>query len=160
MGLKSTFKKFFDLDDDLDEVLKETFTQEMDRKPFVATQNPMVHRKPGRRPFVENTAPSNSKQPNVVNLKSVHQPTKVMLIEPMGFDDVQAITDHLKQRRSVVFNLGRVSMGEAKRMIDFLSGAVYAINGHIQKLGPDTFMCAPDHVDIDGVISEAMEKRI
>lgn len=158
MGLKSTFKKFFDLDDDLDEVLKEAFTNQ-NESGFTSSSR-SIQRKPGRRPFVEHKTPAPSSQSNVVNIKSVQQPTKVMLLEPTGFDDVQIITDHLRHRRSVVLNLGRVSMGEAKRMIDFLSGAVYAIDGHIQKLGPDTFMCAPDHVDIDGVISEAMEKRL
>ena len=154
MGLKSTFKKFFDLDDDLDEVLKDAFSKGSGVSQ-IASQSRPTARSVGRKPFVE----TKSQQPNVVNLKSVHQPSKVMLIEPQGFNDVQSMTDHLKHGRPVVFNLHRVSMSEAKRMVDFLSGAVYAIDGNIQKLSPDTFICVPDNVDIDGAISEAMGKK-
>ena len=158
MGLKSTFKKFFDLEDDLDEVLRDAFGREKEQEVRIISQNRTVQRKPGRSPYVDNkTAQAPS---NVVNLKSIQQPTKVMLVEPVGFEDVQTIADHLRHNRSVVFNLQRVNLVDAKRMIDFLSGAVYAIDGHIQKLSPETFMCAPAHVDINGVISEAMEKQL
>ncbi|MDY0408112.1 cell division protein SepF [Virgibacillus soli] len=46
-------------------------------------------------------------------------------------------------RKSVVVNLQRVEHAEAKRMIDFLSGTIYALNGNMQKLGTQTFLCAP-----------------
>ncbi|MGV3488603.1 MAG: cell division protein SepF [Tuberibacillus sp.] len=157
MGLKSTFKKFFDLDDDLDEVLRDAFSREKENETRNIPQQHTVNRKPGRSPYVENNKVQAAS--NVVNLKSVQQPTKVMLVEPLSFDDVQIIADHLRHNRSVVFNLQRVNLVDAKRMIDFLSGAVYAIDGHIQRLSSETFMCAPAHVDINGVITEAMEKK-
>ncbi|HEX7065393.1 MAG TPA: cell division protein SepF, partial [Bacillales bacterium] len=46
---------------------------------------------------------------------------------------------------------------EATRIIDFLSGTVYAIGGDIQKLGPHTFLCTPENIDISGAISEVID---
>ena len=125
MGLKSTFKKFFDLDDDLDEVLKDAFSKGSGVSQ-IASQSRPTARSVGRKPFVE----TKSQQPNVVNLKSVHQPSKVMLIEPQGFNDVQSMTDHLKHGRPVVFNLHHVSMSEAKltRLFNFSGVSIYTIS--------------------------------
>ena len=139
MGWMSSFKKFFDLDDEMD--MMEQEEQEEERS--------FVEKRAERR----ETAPT-----NVVSLSAVQRPTKVMVMHPRGFADVQAIADHLKNRRPVVFYIGEMRTEEARRLIDFLSGAVYALNGHIQKIAPDTFICAPDHIDINGAITEALKK--
>lgn len=93
---------------------------------------------------------------NVINLKSMQQPSsKVILCEPRSYNEAQEIADNIVNRRAVVINLQRVDHHQAKRIVDFLSGTVYAINGDIQKLGAETFLCAPDNVDVSGTISEA-----
>ncbi|WP_430786087.1 cell division protein SepF [Virgibacillus flavescens] len=95
-----------------------------------------------------------SKQ-NVVNLKSLQQSSsKVVLSEPRTYGEAQEIADNIVNRRAVVVNLQRVDRGQATRIVDFLSGTVYAINGDIQKLGADTFLCTPDNVDVSGSITE------
>lgn len=94
---------------------------------------------------------------NVVSLKSVQTQTKVVLAEPRSYDETQAIADHIVNRRSVVINLQRVDHQQAKRIIDFLSGTVYAVTGQIQKLGPHTFLCTPDNVEITGNITQIVE---
>ncbi|MDC2864795.1 cell division protein SepF [Bacillus sp. BP-3] len=94
-----------------------------------------------------------SKQ-NVVSIETAKQPSKVVLLEPRTYSEAQGIADHLKGRRAVVINLQRMSTDQALRIVDFLSGTVYAIGGDIQKLGPKTFICTPDNVDIVGAISE------
>ncbi|HDX9576569.1 TPA: cell division protein SepF [Bacillus pseudomycoides] len=91
---------------------------------------------------------------NVVSIESAKQPSKVVLLEPRTYSEAQGISDHLKGRRAVVINLQRMSTDQALRIVDFLSGTVYAIGGDIQKLGPKTFICTPDNVDIVGAISE------
>lgn len=90
----------------------------------------------------------------VVNLQSVQQSSRVMLKEPHTYSEVQEIADELKNHRAVVMNFQLISRYEATRMIDFLSGTVYAIGGDIQKLGPHTFLCTPDNIDVSGAISE------
>jgi len=92
---------------------------------------------------------------NVVNLASMKQPTsKVVLCEPRTYNEVQEIADQIVNRRAVVINLERVDNQEARRIIDFLSGTIYAVEGEIQKLGTQTFLCAPDNIEISGSISE------
>lgn len=101
-------------------------------------------------------APTNQKndQKNVVSLTSMKQPTsKVVLCEPRTYNEAQEIADNIVNRRAVVINLERVDHVQAKRIVDFLSGTVYAVNGDIQKLGEQTFLCTPDNVEISGTIS-------
>ena len=60
---------------------------------------------------------------------------KMILLEPRAYSESQQIADHLKNRNSVVVNLKRVTTDQAKRIIDFLSGVIYAIGGSMQKIG-------------------------
>ncbi|MFX3622630.1 MAG: cell division protein SepF [Ectobacillus sp.] len=93
---------------------------------------------------------------NVVSIDKAKGSAKVVLQEPRTYSEAQAIADHLKSRRSVVINLQRMSNDQALRIVDFLSGTVYAIGGDIQKLGVKTFLCTPENVDIVGAISELL----
>lgn len=104
-----------------------------------------------------NEPENNTKQTkhNVVNLTSMqHSESKVVLLEPRNYNEAQEIADNIVNRRAVVINLQRVDNNQAKRIVDFLSGTVYALNGDIQKLGTETFLCTPDNVDVSGTISE------
>ncbi len=94
---------------------------------------------------------------NIVSLKSVQSQIKVVLSEPRSYDETQDIADHIVNRRSVVINLQRVDYEQAKRIVDFLSGTVYAVSGDMQKLGPHTFLCTPDNVEVTGSITQMVE---
>jgi len=94
---------------------------------------------------------------NIVNLASIQQPnSKVVLTEPKTYDEAQKIADHIVNRRAVCINLQRIEHAQAKRIVDFLSGTVYALNGDIQKLGAGTFLCTPDNMEITGAISDGL----
>ena len=80
--------------------------------------------------------------------------SKMILIEPRAYSESQTIADHLKKRNSVVVNLKRVTSDQAKRIIDFLSGCVYAIGGTMQKVGVGIYLCTPKNVNVQGKISE------
>ncbi|WAA13669.1 cell division protein SepF [Fervidibacillus halotolerans] len=129
MGIKSKLKDWFDLNNDYNDMYEEDFSSNM-----VQEQD-------------------KSKQ-TIVSLKSIQQSSKVILMEPRVFNDAQTIADHLKNRRAVVVNLQRMETEHARRIVDFLSGTVYAINGDIQKVGTQTFLCVPDNVEVAGSISE------
>ena len=60
--------------------------------------------------------------------------SKMILLEPRAYSEAQQIADHLKKRTTVVVNLKRVTADQAKRIMDFLSGTIYAIRGNIQKI--------------------------
>ena len=82
---------------------------------------------------------------------------KMVLLEPRAYSESQQIADHLKNRNSVVVNLKRVTPDQGKRIVDFLSGTVYAISGDLQKLGTGIFLCTPNNVNVEGKISEESE---
>lgn len=84
---------------------------------------------------------------------------KMILLEPRAFSESQQIADHLKKRNTVVVNMKRVTAEQAKRIIDFLSGTVYAIGGDLQKIGVGIFLCTPKNVNVEGSISEDDNKK-
>lgn len=83
---------------------------------------------------------------------------KMILLEPRAYSESQQIADHLKNKNSVVVNLKRVTSDQAKRIIDFLSGCVYAIGGTMQNIGVGIYLCAPKNVNVQGKISEDNKK--
>lgn len=137
MSIKSKFKSFFALEDEYEYDEEDYFEEEAEpAKPVKAT----------------------NKQ-NVVSLQSVQKSSKVVLFEPRVYAEAQEIADHLKNRRAVVVNLQRIQHDQAKRIVDFLSGTVYAIGGDIQRIGSNIFLCTPDNVDVSGNISEIVSNE-
>ncbi|WP_078430664.1 cell division protein SepF [Alkalihalobacterium alkalinitrilicum] len=143
MGMKSRFKRFFELEEDTQEY--ESYSEEV-----AASQEEVPQYRRGDK---------QSKSQNIVSLQSVQKAAKVILIEPRTYDEVQDIADHLKNRKAVIINLQRISNDQGKRVVDFLSGTVYAIGGDIQKLGMQIFLCTPDNVDVSGSITEMIQER-
>ncbi len=84
--------------------------------------------------------------------------SKMILVEPRAYSESQQIADYLKNRNSVVVNLKRVTSDQAKRLIDFLTGTIYAIGGDLQKLGNGIYLCTPNNVNVQGKMSENEEK--
>ena len=84
---------------------------------------------------------------------------KMILVEPRAYSESQEIADHLKARNSVVVNFKRVTTDQAKRIIDFLSGTLYAINGDLQKIGDGIYLCTPKNIDVQGKITEENESQ-
>ena len=83
---------------------------------------------------------------------------KMILLEPRAYSEAQQIADHLKKRNTVVVNLKRVTPDQAKRIMDFLSGTIYAIRGNIQKIGSGIFLCTPNNINVQGKITDENEK--
>lgn len=103
----------------------------------------------------------NTKSNNVNNVVSIHSQknVRVVLSEPRSYDEAQEIADHLRSRRAVIVNLQRVRTDLAVRIVDFLSGTVYALSGNISKLGPNIFLCTPESVEIQGAITEMLAEE-
>lgn len=79
---------------------------------------------------------------------------KMILLEPRAYSESQQIADHLKSRNSVLVNFKRVTSDQAKRIIDFLSGTLYAIGGDLQKVGSGIYLCTPKNINVQGKITE------
>ncbi len=84
---------------------------------------------------------------------------KMILLEPRAYSESQQIADYLKARNTVVVNLKRVTSDQAKRIVDFLSGTIYAIGGDLQKIGGGIFLCTPNNVNIQGKITDEKEGK-
>lgn len=84
---------------------------------------------------------------------------KTILVEPRAFSEAQQIADYLKAKNQVVVNFKRVTSDVSKRIMDFLNGIIYAIDGTMQKLGPGIVLCAPKGFEIEGNISEDETKK-
>ena len=80
--------------------------------------------------------------------------SKMILVEPRAYSESQTIAEHLKKRNSVVVNLKRVTSDQAKRIIDFLTGCIYAIGGDLQKLGNGIYLCTPKNVSVQGKMTD------
>lgn len=110
---------------------------------------------------MNNNSKSNSRNVVTMNQSSQNYATqessKMCLFEPRVFSDTQDIADELKNRRATLVNLQRIDKVSAKRIIDFLSGTVYAIGGDIQRVGTDIFLCTPDNVEVAGSITDHIE---
>ena len=98
------------------------------------------------------------KKGKVVNINTTTQ-LKVVVVSPDSFEEARDIADHLKQRKPVVINLEAVEKDVARRIVDFLSGAVYASDGNIQKISGGIFLIAPYNVGIMGDFKDELRNK-
>ena len=101
----------------------------------------------------------NEETVNAENVSIQGNGGKMILLEPRAYSESQQIADHLKKKNTVVVNMKRVTPDQAKRIVDFLSGTVYALGGDLQKIGGGIFLCTPKNVNVEGQISDDDEKR-
>lgn len=107
------------------------------------------------------TDSSNDQYYNIKSSEAVAEDgsTKLVLLEPRAFSEAQQIADQLKSRNTVVVNLKRVTKDQAKRIVDFLSGTIYAIGGDLQKIGNGIFVCTPNNINVQGRISNDTDEK-
>ena len=91
---------------------------------------------------------------NMSNMSKEAFMSKVIIREPKEYSDAQNIADCLKEDLPVFINLQRLDKNQGKRVIDFLSGTIYAIDGEIKRVGGNLFLCTPKNVSTDGSITE------
>jgi len=89
-------------------------------------------------------------QKPIANVVSIHsnKTMKVVVCEPDSFEEVQALADHLRNRKQLILNFENTPPEEARRIIDFISGTTYALDGNSQQLGKNIFVFAPNNVEI------------
>ena len=77
----------------------------------------------------------------------------IVLFEPRNFDEAEEIGKHIKQKRACCVNLHRMPSEYRQRIIDFLSGVVYGVDGSIKKIGDNVILCSPKNLQVGGSIS-------
>ncbi|WP_431029401.1 cell division protein SepF [Lysinibacillus sp. LZ02] len=156
MSMKNIIKNFFYLEDEEehvthDEVTEKNVKQQQSEVPAINA------RFKKERKVVPQQLP-NVSAPSQNNVVSLHAATttkgaKVVLVEPRVYAEAQDIAENLKNKRATIVNLQRIERDQGIRIIDFLSGTVYALGGDIQRIGTDIFLCTPENVEVSGEIS-------
>ncbi len=77
-------------------------------------------------------------------------PTKVVVIHFASFDDAKDAADHLKNKKPIVANLEKLDNESTRRVVDFLSGAVYGVGGKMQNVSNRIFLITPSNVEVMG----------
>ncbi|MCK9478171.1 MAG: cell division protein SepF [Firmicutes bacterium] len=98
------------------------------------------------------------KKGKIVNIHTTTQ-LKVVVVSPETFDEARDIAEHLKSKKPVVINLEGVEREIARRIIDFLSGSVFALDGNIQKISSGIFLIAPYNVGIMGDFRDELRNK-
>ncbi len=75
---------------------------------------------------------------------------KMIVYHPVSYEDTQIIIDNLKNRKPVIVNMEELDVECAQRILDFLSGAVYALSGTMCKISRGIFVVAPNNYDVVG----------
>ncbi len=92
----------------------------------------------------------------VVNIHTTTQ-LQVVLVKPERYEAVTDVADHLRQKRTVVLNLEQTNKDASRRILDFLCGVAYAIDGKIKKVAERTYIITPFNVDILGDLIDELE---
>ncbi|GEK91534.1 cell division protein SepF [Alkalibacterium kapii] len=146
MSLKDKFNNYFSLNDSDDDFEYESTesTENMVQKEREKSPKPLAveNRKMNHKSLNQNIVAINQQQ-------AIKKP-KIKVVEPRLYSDVQSIADILLNNQSVILNFRRMEKNQAKKMLDFLMGATYAVKGDIERLGEEIFICTPQSFEIDG----------
>ncbi|WIV10784.1 cell division protein SepF [Proteiniborus sp. MB09-C3] len=98
------------------------------------------------------------KQNRVLNIHTNNN-IKLVVYEPTKYEEAPKMVEDLKNRKIVVFNLEEMELEPKKQIFDFLNGAIYALDGNIQKVSKDIFILAPSNVEIDSRLKEELKNK-
>ncbi len=83
---------------------------------------------------------------------------KMIIFRPTSYDETQGVIDNLKSRKPIIVNLDEIDVAVAQRILDFISGAVYALGGDIKKAARNIFVVAPSNVEVTSNMANAATK--
>ncbi len=179
-GAKKSFLDYFklndsedDFDDDLFEEDDEDDEEEDDfeeyepkakpskpsffqaQKPAAPAAQQPVQKKPKPVKQTRSTSQSNNnKLVSINNSRSQYSSQHVYVIKPDEFDDAQMIIDHLRSGQAIVINMEGIELSTAQRIIDFIAGACYAVDGSLQAISGNIFIAAPNDIYVSGDLRE------
>lgn len=143
-------------DDEYDDDFDEDFDEDYEERP---SKRSFLNKKQDEDLYDTESTPAFKPKPTkaakVVPLRSAQgRNFEVCSIKPATFEDAREICDTLLGNRAVILNLEGIHMDVAQRIIDFASGACYAINGNLQKISNYIFVVTPETVDLSGDFQE------
>lgn len=141
-GMLNKFKYFIGLDDYEEEEFyeNESFYEDENQDLPISTKTKKVNNK-------------------VVNIHTNNN-MKIVVHEPLNYEEAPEIVENLKSRKVIVVNFEELDINLKRQIFDFVNGALYAMEGKIQKVTKDIFILAPNNVEIDGIKEELKTKGI
>lgn len=109
------------------------------------------------RSILPNIPGMRASEPKAPEVPARKEPMKLVVMRPERFEDAAAIADQMRRRSSIVLNLEATPRETARRLVDFLSGAAYALEGRIRRIAAGTYIITPSNVDLTGDEFSAFE---
>ncbi len=160
--LKKLARPYAEDEDDFDDEYEDGLDEEEEEEEPEEEERPARAARPARQERTASAAASRpasrpaSSASNIVNLHTSSN-LQVMLVKPDRYDEVSEVADHLRNKCAVVLNLESTNKDTARRLVDFLSGCAYALDGKIKKVATSTYIITPYNVDIVGDLMEEIE---
>jgi len=150
MGLMDEIRKLTHSKADDEEYYDEYDDEIMDEEPAPAPARPTYTTRGAAAvasmPSMDTDRPSTGRVTNINPLASM----QVVVLKPARFDQVTELADRLRDKQSVVLNLESTNKDVARRLVDFLSGCAFALDGNIQKIAISTYLITPHNVEVLG----------
>ncbi|MGH2325786.1 cell division protein SepF [Leuconostoc lactis] len=151
MALGETLKRLFSNEED--DVYEEGYGTGYQEKPQQAYQQP-VQANSQQNTYFQRQGPQ-AAQPMTTDPNNTN--SKIALFEPKVYSDSRAIASQILGGEAVIVNFTQIDEAQAKRILDFLGGAVYAVNGEIERIGQSIFLVTPDTFEISGTLTDNLE---
>ena len=160
MGFKEKFSSFFFLNDEENSVEGDQPSNSANKKKNPSMNNTNKVNKndvPSGDNFLNKSSKTSSTKNqngglNVVSMKGQRsdKKTRITVLEPRLYSEVKDVADIVLDNQSVILNFRRMEKNQAKQTIDFLMGVTYAVQGDLQRIGDQIFLCTPANIEIDG----------
>lgn len=151
MSFWDNVKKFTQpyAEDDYDEyddedVLDDGFEEDVQERPARARRTPAFNLNSDDDSY---TAPNSDFNGRVVSMGNKQE---VVLFHPANFNDTSKAADDLRNKKAVIVNMENVDKAMARRVVDFLSGCAYALDGKVKKIAQSTYLFCPHNMDVVG----------
>ncbi len=132
--------------DEYEEAVKETAPRGRRTSPFASEAS--TEEESTYTPSTSSVSASTGFSGQVLSMSSNKQ--EVVLFHAKTFDDAAKASDELRRRRAVILNMENVDKALTRRVVDFLSGSVYALDGSVKKVAQSTYLFCPHSMDIVG----------
>lgn len=160
MGVFDKFKNLIGLDDDYDDdyyeddYYEDDYYNEDNSKHTEESHN-------STNDYINDNEVNKFKKNNIVSFKDnyVSDRVKILIHEPITYDDAPLILDDIIAKNVVVLNLEMLEIDIKRKAFDFVSGGIYAIDGKMQKVAKDIFVIAPKELEIDGKIKDQIQSK-
>lgn len=151
----------YDDDDQLDvreDYIDSSARRQREREPMYSAQPRQFTSYTGGKAATAKAASPAQSTANVVNFQASVK-MEVVVIQPKTYDEAQEVCDHIKSQRPVIINLEQMERNVAQRIMDFVSGSCYTLNGNLQRVTNNIFIIAPENIDVAGDFREELKSN-